>query len=384
MTDMIRFAVLVVLLFFLGVSYAQNGESFVLNGIIKGRDTGVIILGYPITNNQIISDTTYLKKGKFKFSGKISQPSFSSLRGPAIGGNTINLYLEPGEQNVFLYENKFENVRMTGSFTQSQNDTLNKQIKAIELKNDKWLKQRDSLLVELKKAKKGNDTLTRNKINIELLQFDEKVDMQNNETLNAMVTFISHHPDSYVSPTSLYGILVSNRLETEIVDSLFLKLSDRIKNSIDGILVFEEINKRKINIKVPDFNAKDINNNPIRLNQFEGKHILLNFWASWCVPCIKKIPELKQFLTSYHSKGFEIINISVDTKRENWKKAVKKYEVDSFHNVLVNEDITNKYSNTKLPIPSEILVGPTGLMLWNSMNLNSKSLEQALNDCFAK
>lgn len=381
---MIRFGVLIVLLIFIKVSHAQSEESFVLNGIIKGRDTGVMVLAYPVTNNHIISDTTYLKKGKFKFSGKILEPSFSSLRGSAREGNITNFYLESGEQNVFLKENKFEDIIMTSSFTQNQNDTLNKQIKAIKLENDKWLKQRDSLLMELKKAKNANDTLTINEIKSMLSQFDEKVEMLNNETLNVMVTFISDHPDSYVSPSSLYGILVSNRLKTETVDKLFLELSDRIKNSFAGILIFKEINKRKINTNAPNFNAKDISNNLIRLSQFEGKYVLLNFWASWCTPCIKKIPELKQFLNTYHSQGFEIINISIDNKRENWIKAVNVYKLDVFLNVITNQDIENKYSNIKMPIPSEILVGPTGLMIWNSMNLNSKSLAKTLKDYFTK
>lgn len=382
---MTRFIVLIIFLFFVIGNYAQsNKDTFVLNGIIKGRDTGRIILGYSVTKDKYIRDTTYLQKGKFKFTGKIFQPTSSSLKGSAAEGNIIWFYLEPGEQYAVLEENKFEDIKMRGSFTQNQYDTLNKQIKAIELKNEKWLKQKDSLLRELKKAKKANDTLTKSEIESKLSQFDGKIEMLNNETLNAMVTFISDHPDSYVSASNLNTLLYTNRLKTEIVDSLFLKLSDRIKNSIDGILVFEEINKRKINRKAPDFTVQDIYNKQVSLSEFKGKHVLINFIASWCSPCIKKIPELKQFLNSYHSKGFEIINISIDQKKENWIKAVKKYELESFYNVIANTEINNKYSNTKLPIPSEILVGPKGLVLWNSMNLNSKSLAETLRDSFTK
>ncbi len=254
-------------------------------------------------------------------------------------------------------------------------------MKTIKLKYDKWLKQRDSLFKELDKA---NDTLIKSEIKSQSPQFDEIIGRLNNESLNAMVTFISDHPDSYVSATNLYSILSTNHLKTEVVDSLFLKLSDRIKNSIDGIIVFEEINKRKINRKAPDFNVKDIGNRQISLSEFKGKHVLINFTASWCIPCIKKIPDLKQFLNFYQSKGFEIINISIDEKKENWIKAVKKFELKSFHNVIANKDIGNKYSNTKMPIPSEILIGPTGLMLWNSMNLNSKSLAETLKASFTK
>ncbi len=382
---MIRFIVLIILLLLFRETYAQsNKEFFVLNGIIKGRDTGRIILGYPVTKDKYFRDTAYLQKGKFQFTGKIFKPTSSSLKGSAAEGNIIWFYLEPGEQYAFLEENKFEDIKMRGSFTQNQYDTLNKQIKAIELKNEKWLKQKDSLLRELKKAKKANDTLTKSEIESKLSQFDGKIEMLNNETLNALVTFISDHPDSYVSATNLYSILFSNRLRTEIVDSLFLKLSNRIKNSIDGIVVFEEIIKRKINRKAPNFTVQDIYNKQVSLSEFKGKHVLINFTASWCSPCIKKIPELKQFLNSYQSKGFEIINISIDEKKENWIKAVKKFELEGFHNVIANKDIGNKYSNTKMPIPSEILVGPTDLMLWNSMNLNSKSLAETLKDSFTK
>ncbi len=134
---MIRFVVLIILLLFFKGNYAQSDkEFFVLNGIIKGRDTGMIVLLYPVTNNKIVRDTTYLQKGKFQFSGKIFQPTSSSLRGSAREGNITYFYLEPGEQYVFLEENRFEDIRMTGSFTQNQDDTLKKLIKTIELKND--------------------------------------------------------------------------------------------------------------------------------------------------------------------------------------------------------------------------------------------------------
>lgn len=375
-----RFIVLNIFLFCLTRIYAYTSpQSFVLNGMIKGRDTGMIILMYPVTSERYVRDTTYLENGKFQFTGDIFQPSSSILKGPSGEGNIVWFYIEPGEQHIYLEENKFENSRITGSYTQKQNDTLSKQIKLIELKHEQWLIQREGLLKEHDMA---GDARTKTEIEKRLQQFDKKVETLNSERLDKMVSFIRDHSNSYVSPSLLNGILTSNRLPTETVELIFARLSDRIKTSFDGILVSEELSKRRINRPAPDFVVIDIDNKQISLSQFKGKHVLINFWASWCLPCIKKIPELKQLLSQYQSKGFAIINISIDSKRENWIKAVKKYNLQGFHNVLTSKDIESKYSNTKMPIPSEILVGPTGLMAWNSMNVNSKALNDVLKECF--
>lgn len=80
----------------------------------------------------------------------------------------------------------------------------------------------------------------------------------------------------------------------------------------------------KVGQKAPDFEIEDPNGKTIRLSDLSGKVVLLDFWASWCMPCREANPEVVAIYQKYHDKGFEIFSVSLDTKREAWLNAIKK------------------------------------------------------------
>lgn len=95
---MFRFYIFVCLhLFYLPSAAQTNEKTFVLNGMVKGRDTGIIILYYSNYNKEIIRDTSYLKSGSFTFIGKLTAPTFCWLTAKG-EGNTTSLFVEPKEQ----------------------------------------------------------------------------------------------------------------------------------------------------------------------------------------------------------------------------------------------------------------------------------------------
>ena len=126
--------------------------------------------------------------------------------------------------------------------------------------------------------------------------------------------------------------------------------------------------------------------NKASLSQYveKNKIVLLDFWASWCAPCINELPNLKAAYSKFKSKGFEIVSVSVDDGTEEWIQAVKDNGMNWVQLWNGNDDIANSaaamYSITA--IPATFLIDADGTII--GRNLRDKELEEALEDYFSK
>ena len=76
-----------------------------------------------------------------------------------------------------------------------------------------------------------------------------------------------------------------------------------------------------------DFSLPDLKGDSLRLSSMKGKVFLLDFWASWCVPCRFSNKNLVKLYEKYREKGFEILSVSLDDNKTAWKKAVSKDKI---------------------------------------------------------
>ncbi|MCY4532223.1 MAG: TlpA disulfide reductase family protein, partial [Gammaproteobacteria bacterium] len=84
-----------------------------------------------------------------------------------------------------------------------------------------------------------------------------------------------------------------------------------------------------IGVLAEDFTALDLDGTPVRFHDVLDEHelVLIDFWASWCGPCIVQFPHLKSLREQYHDRGFEIVGFSVDSHAEDWREATEEHAI---------------------------------------------------------
>lgn len=129
--------------------------------------------------------------------------------------------------------------------------------------------------------------------------------------------------------------------------------------------------------KAIDFQVTDLNGNPLSLKKYRGKVILLDFWATWCGPCLVEMPNVKRVYQKYKDQNFQIIGISLDTSRSNLRSYLKREGItwpQFFDGAGWKNSIAQKYGINS--IPRMYLIDGNGII--RKENVRGRALEVAV------
>jgi thiol-disulfide isomerase/thioredoxin len=128
--------------------------------------------------------------------------------------------------------------------------------------------------------------------------------------------------------------------------------------------LFDELGIHRLNQRVlaPEVSLTDLNGKAATLKDFRGKLVILNFWATWCIPCLFEMPEFEQLYQAYKDKGFVVVAVSID---QSDVLPVRQYVVDRKMTYPVFHDPEGKVIRTFAPraFPATYLIGPDGAVI---------------------
>jgi thiol-disulfide isomerase/thioredoxin len=189
--------------------------------------------------------------------------------------------------------------------------------------------------------------------------------------------YIVNHVDSYYSFYIFREEVVKSRVvSSDSMLNVFNTFPVKFRYTDEGNYLNERLQVRQFNKKgnAIDFTAKDINEKEVTLSDFKGsKYVLLHFWATWCSPCVKELPSVKELNDEYKSKDLQIISLALPSpKYSDYLAAIKKYHMD-WINIYIRDDLFNKYGSQ--PTPRICLVDKNGKFIYDSIDFTGKDAE---------
>ena len=347
-------------------SQTANENKFTLNAEVGGEDSTWVFLQHRGDDGWEKLDSNQIKDGKFSFTKAIESPEmfYITVKGKK---NRFSFFGENGVITLKANMDSTDKFDVSGSEINSAYNQFNDSV-------DYFENQMAELYPKYQEAQKNQDPALIKQIEMDY----EKIYNGEDEF---MKNYVWKNNKSFLSPYILIHRLAYS-LDYNKLDSFYQNFDHSLSTSI----YYQQTEKRlKVLKKVavgqiaPDFELPDSTGKMIKLSSFRGKYLLIDFWASWCGPCRRENPNNVALYKDFKDKGFEILGVSFDEKRENWLKAI---ESDGLTWTHVSDLKGWNCAAGKLygvrSIPHTVLLNPEGKII--AKNLRGEELRKKVEE----
>jgi peroxiredoxin len=369
--------------FFISVSFilltvlffsCKDNNAFTISGTVNnpGSLKKIYLLEADSSHISVVDSTSLSDQGKFEFKRQAPYANLFKIR---MGGTIFDFIAKNGDAIDFttsLTDNTHA-YQITGS---DESD----RIKAFNKISNFYVDQSNKIGSEyqdkVQALGKESDSLT----NAYMPLFQKTMGDYN----SAITKFIGENKQS------LAGFYAATSLDAIVNEQQLIAYADSIKDNFKDnpnvqrfIKQMEDIKPISLGHKAPDFTVAGVDGKPIKLSDYKGKYVMLDFWASWCAPCRAENPNVVKQYAIYKPLGLNILGISLDQDKDKWTEAIA-------HDKLVwqhGSDLKNFEGPTERlyhieAIPSNFIIDPQGTII--AKNVTGSQLEEFLKKTFSK
>ncbi|RWU06380.1 redoxin domain-containing protein [Pedobacter chitinilyticus] len=361
-------------------------SDFTLKGTTKSVANGNKVYLVYAENGQRLTDSAIVSNGSFEFKGKVTAPVmgnlFNNVNPYKKGANTRNmdytaLYIEPGNITINSADSLKSGVA-GGTQVNIDNAKLNALLKPFTEKEKALNDEYSKFTKEQKEDEAFMDA------------FMEKYNAVRDQKTPVYLGFVKNNPKSYISMVQLASLASNDKVVGE-VEKLYAALSPELKATKTGQNIPKTIDATKktaVGVAAMDFTQNDPNGKAVKLSDFKGKYVLIDFWASWCGPCRNENPNVVEAFNKFKDKNFTILGVSLDggntrTTKEQWLKAVEDDKL-AWTQVSDMQGWNNEVSTAWgiRSIPANFLVDPNGKIV--AKDLRGGALHKKLAELLDK
>ena len=288
-----------------------DSDGYVLNGIIEEYDSGIVYMQRAVNYKLQPYDTAYVVGGTFQFTGQIDYPELFYFQVDGKKKKLVQVFMENSEITLQFHLDRFNEAFVSGS-------AVHDKFMQFEFQNQTLQFEQNQIQQAYAQAANSGDIQKAN-------QLRGAFAAKGQERLNFMKNFVQSNRQSpvigfvmarYMLDENLYPFLKAEH------DSLVVNHPEsKYTKMLGGYL--KQIGKLAIGAEAPNISAKDTSGVEHSVSDFQGKILLIDFWASWCGPCRRANPQVVKLYNAYKDKGFDILGVSLDKNAGAWKKAIK-------------------------------------------------------------